>query len=140
MPSGVLVNLITGVFNDDNGNTGNIYKQDPTAIPNTFTLPMPIPYTSKGVGTAIPASELGGIQSSFNPTTECTTQMNVSATQYPSVMTYGLTSSNTSTNSMSYGQTVVPHTTFSPLGNTASKMIITNCYYALMIFAAMTVT
>lgn len=39
---------------------GNIYTGDEGAKPDTVTLPMPTPFTSKGVGSAIPASALGG--------------------------------------------------------------------------------
>ena len=52
------MNLITGDFTKfPNQATGNIYS--PGESPNTSTLPMPTPWTSKGVGTAIPASEVG---------------------------------------------------------------------------------
>jgi hypothetical protein len=52
------MNLITGDYTKlPNQVTGNIYS--PGESPNTSTLPMPAPWTSKGVGTAIPASEVG---------------------------------------------------------------------------------
>ncbi|KAL2214796.1 hypothetical protein M432DRAFT_554792 [Thermoascus aurantiacus ATCC 26904] len=55
-PSGEIVNLITGDYADK---PGNIYSADPAAKPNTATMHLPSPWTSKGVGSAIPASELG---------------------------------------------------------------------------------
>lgn len=52
-------NLITGDFELANGQTGNIYQGDTIAEPNTSTLVLPTPYTSSGVGSAIPASVVG---------------------------------------------------------------------------------
>ncbi|KAI8939009.1 hypothetical protein NX059_004851 [Plenodomus lindquistii] len=53
-------NLISGNFTNGNEN-GNIYESDPSARPNTATLPIPPQYTGTGVGAAIPATELGSI-------------------------------------------------------------------------------
>ena len=58
--SGDQVNLITGDFHAVSGEAGNIYCSNPLAQPNTASLSMPTPWTSKGIGTAIPASQLGG--------------------------------------------------------------------------------
>ncbi|OQV03765.1 hypothetical protein CLAIMM_08768 isoform 1 [Cladophialophora immunda] len=58
-PNGDYANLITGSYRLANGQTGNIYQGDTLEEPNTSTLPMPTPWTSKGVGSAIPASEVG---------------------------------------------------------------------------------
>lgn len=55
-PSGRQVNLITGEYEDG---TRNIYAADLGARPNTATMDLPTPWTSKGVGSAIPASILG---------------------------------------------------------------------------------
>ncbi|KAL2005553.1 hypothetical protein VTN00DRAFT_10046 [Thermoascus crustaceus] len=55
-PSGETVNLITGDYADK---PGNIYSADAAAKPNTVTMSLPSPWTSKGVGSAIPASALG---------------------------------------------------------------------------------
>lgn len=52
-------NLITGIYQLANGNTGNIYEGDTIDEPNTSTLPLPTPFTSKGVGSAIPATAVG---------------------------------------------------------------------------------
>ena len=52
------MNLITGNYTKlPSQTTGNIYGTGEP--PNTSTLPMPTPWTSKGVGIAIPASEVG---------------------------------------------------------------------------------
>ncbi|KAL2000533.1 hypothetical protein VTN02DRAFT_2954 [Thermoascus thermophilus] len=56
-PAGETVNLITGDYADRPG--ANLYSADPAAQPNTATMTLPRPWTSKGVGSAIPASELG---------------------------------------------------------------------------------
>ncbi|KAJ9211698.1 hypothetical protein DTO166G4_6705 [Paecilomyces variotii] len=55
-PSGRRVNLITGEYADG---SGNIYSANLGARPNTATMDLPTPWTSKGVGSAIPASILG---------------------------------------------------------------------------------
>jgi hypothetical protein len=57
--SGDLANLETGAYTLVNGSTGNIYSDDEAAKPNILTLPMPSQFTASGVGSAIPASDLG---------------------------------------------------------------------------------
>ncbi|EXJ87786.1 hypothetical protein A1O1_04713 [Capronia coronata CBS 617.96] len=54
------VNLVTGDYELANGQRGNIYQENSSDEPNTSALPMPTPFTSSGVGSAIPASEVGG--------------------------------------------------------------------------------
>ncbi|QSS66505.1 hypothetical protein I7I51_02692 [Histoplasma capsulatum] len=58
--SGDIVDLISGKYTRSNGETGNIYAGDEASKPNTSTMVLPPAWTSKGVGTAIPGSELGG--------------------------------------------------------------------------------
>lgn len=53
-------NLLTGDFTS-NGQQGNIYASAPADKPNTSTLSIPPQYTGTGVGSAIPANELGSI-------------------------------------------------------------------------------
>jgi hypothetical protein len=53
--------LITGIFRKADGETGNIYQADRGDQPNTSNLAMPTPWTSSGIGSAIPASELGSM-------------------------------------------------------------------------------
>jgi hypothetical protein len=60
-PAGTTANLITGDYELYNGSTGNIYTGDEGEKPNAATLSMPTPYTSSGIGSAIPASGLGGL-------------------------------------------------------------------------------
>ncbi|OCT49071.1 hypothetical protein CLCR_05023 [Cladophialophora carrionii] len=57
-PDGGQANLITGNYRLANGQRGNIY-QDSLDEPNTASLPIPTPWTSSGVGSAIPASQVG---------------------------------------------------------------------------------
>ncbi|KAF2007893.1 hypothetical protein P154DRAFT_516672 [Amniculicola lignicola CBS 123094] len=56
---GSTVNLINGTFTKSGGEKGDIYSQNPSAKPNTATLSIPPQYTAAGVGSAIPATELG---------------------------------------------------------------------------------
>jgi hypothetical protein len=58
-PAGDHANLITGDYELANGQSGNIYQGQTIDEPNTTTLMVPTPWTSSGVGSAIPASEVG---------------------------------------------------------------------------------
>ncbi|PGH36395.1 hypothetical protein GX50_00730 [[Emmonsia] crescens] len=58
-PSGGVVDLVSGKYVRTNGETGNIYAGDEASKPNTSTMVLPPAWTSKGVGAAIPGSELG---------------------------------------------------------------------------------
>jgi hypothetical protein len=58
--AGDVANLETGDYTLIGGQTGNIYSNNPAAKPNLVTLPLPSQFTAAGVGTAIPASALGG--------------------------------------------------------------------------------
>lgn len=57
------VNLINGNYTKAGGETGDIYSADPGAKPNTATLSIPPQWTSAGVGSAIPATELASVVS-----------------------------------------------------------------------------
>ncbi|OAX79885.1 hypothetical protein ACJ72_05795 [Emergomyces africanus] len=59
--SGDIVDLVSGKYTRSNGETGNIYTGDQASKPNTSTMILPPAWTSKGVGTAIPGSELGDV-------------------------------------------------------------------------------
>ncbi|PSN64706.1 hypothetical protein BS50DRAFT_602287 [Corynespora cassiicola Philippines] len=56
---GDTANLINGQYTKAGGETGDIYAEDPSAKPNTATMSIPPQWTAAGVGSAIPASELG---------------------------------------------------------------------------------
>ncbi|KAJ9615073.1 hypothetical protein H2200_001147 [Cladophialophora chaetospira] len=62
--NGDQANLITGMYRLANGSTGNIYQGDTLDEPNTSSMPIPTAWTSSGVGSVIPASELGSRPSS----------------------------------------------------------------------------
>lgn len=66
------VDLVYGDYTLKNGQKGNIYTVDnltSAPTPNTTTMAMPTPWTSKGVGSAIPATELGTTAELFTGTT-----------------------------------------------------------------------
>ncbi|KAF3891679.1 hypothetical protein GTR04_4879 [Trichophyton interdigitale] len=71
------VNLIQGNFTQPDGTQGNIYSGKDSA-PNTSTLPVPMPYTSAGVGSPIPGNKLG------NAATPDTTAPSTSTAKSPS--------------------------------------------------------
>jgi len=73
-PSGSKANLETGNYTLASGQTGNIYSSNPAEIPNTSTLPIPTPFTASGVGSAIPASALGGVTVTYTTTVSSTIQ------------------------------------------------------------------
>lgn len=58
---GSKANLLTGQYSKQGGESGNIYASDGAARPNTATLSIPPQFTGTGVGSAIPASEIGGV-------------------------------------------------------------------------------
>ncbi|EEH50276.2 uncharacterized protein PADG_06355 [Paracoccidioides brasiliensis Pb18] len=54
-----IVDLVSGDYTRSNGEKGNIYDGDEFSKPNTRTMQLPLAWTSEGVGSAIPGSELG---------------------------------------------------------------------------------
>jgi hypothetical protein len=58
--SGDFASLQTGEYTLANGTHGNIYSNNPSAKPDTSTLPIPTQFTASGVGPVISASALGG--------------------------------------------------------------------------------
>ena len=68
------VNLITGDFKTSKGDSGNIYAEHPEAKPNIAALTLPTQFTAAGVGSAIPATELGwAVETAGAMTKETTT-------------------------------------------------------------------
>ncbi|TEY57595.1 hypothetical protein BOTCAL_0212g00100 [Botryotinia calthae] len=72
-PSGATANLESGDYTEKDGTTGNIYSSNSAAKPNTATLPMPSQFTASGVGSAIPASALGGVTVTYTTTLPAST-------------------------------------------------------------------
>lgn len=58
LENGDKVDLINGNYTLSGGETGSIYSDD-SSKPNISTMDRPTQWTSSGVGTAIPGSELG---------------------------------------------------------------------------------
>jgi hypothetical protein len=58
--SGDSANLISGEFTAS-GQIGNIYAKSPGEKPNTATLSLPPQYTAAGIGSAIPANQMGSV-------------------------------------------------------------------------------
>lgn len=67
------VNLITGEYQMVDGSQGNIYTGTSVDPPNTSTLQLPVPFTSTGIGSAIPATEVGS-SASYPPATSTVSQ------------------------------------------------------------------
>lgn len=76
-PAGDEANLISGEYKKATGETGNIYDLDPADKPDTSDLPIPTPFTSSGVGSAIPGSMLGA--TSIGMSTSLSTSLITSA-------------------------------------------------------------
>ncbi|ERF74529.1 hypothetical protein EPUS_08940 [Endocarpon pusillum Z07020] len=82
--SGAIANLVSGDIALPNGRTANIYSDAPQARPVTSLLAVPTPWTSKGLGTAIPNSELGAAPS-YAATPAETTLALVNSLSFPSM-------------------------------------------------------
>ncbi|ESZ99591.1 hypothetical protein SBOR_0002 [Sclerotinia borealis F-4128] len=101
--SGATANLETGDYTNEDETTGNIYSSNEAAKPNTATLPMPSQFTASGVGSAIPASALGGVTITYTTTLPAST---IPATTIPattiseSIATYTISVPTTITTSI----------------------------------------
>ncbi|RVX73830.1 hypothetical protein B0A52_02720 [Exophiala mesophila] len=87
--SGGYVNLITGDYEMVDGSQGNIYAGTDVNPPNTSTLQLPVPFTSSGIGSAIPATEVGS--SASYPSTTSTISESVTETQATETTSQGPT-------------------------------------------------
>ncbi|KAK2841661.1 hypothetical protein FQN49_006037 [Arthroderma sp. PD_2] len=113
LANGDSVNLIKGNYTRSNGEAGNLY--DGGASPNLSTLPIPTQFTSKGVGTAIPGSELGG--AATYTVIEGTTR---DPTTIPATTIAESTKSGVVVPGTTVQETVVPGTTTGPATVTAT--------------------
>lgn len=61
-----------------------MYDEDPADKPETSELPMPTPWTSQGVGSAIPGSELGATATNAGSSSSSATSIQSTTTSWPS--------------------------------------------------------
>ncbi|KAI9642300.1 hypothetical protein NHQ30_009102 [Ciborinia camelliae] len=111
--SGATANLETGDYTNKDGTTGNIYSSNEAAKPNTATLPMPSQFTASGVGSAIPASDLGGLTITYTTTLPASTipATTIPATTIPeSVLAQTISVPTTITTSLSGTEVVSTET------------------------------
>jgi hypothetical protein len=109
-PLGDEANLISGEYRKADGETGNIYDLDPADRPDVSDLLIPTPFTSLGVGSAIPGSMLGA------------TAMPNSSSIASSTTTTGAASSATATTSTGPIPPLVTGMTSITLANTSSSL------------------
>lgn len=102
------VNLITGDYQMIDGSQGNIYAGTSVDPPNTSTLQLPVPFTSTGIGSAIPATEVGS--SASYPSATSTASQSVTETQAADTTSQGPTGTGIA----------APSNTWT-MGNTAGK-------------------
>ncbi|TKA62357.1 hypothetical protein B0A49_10671 [Cryomyces minteri] len=116
---GSTANLLTGDYTS-NSTSGNVYSASPADKPNTSTLSIPPQWTSSGVGSAIPITNLAQVFT-YTTTVSATT---IQATTYPattigastipaSTMGASTIPASTAAASIVSGSTVQPATTIS---------------------------
>ncbi|MCJ1371884.1 hypothetical protein MMC20_003104 [Loxospora ochrophaea] len=105
---GSIANLITGNYTLAAGPSGNMYSTDSSARPNTAALTLPTPYTSAGIGSAIPASELGN-EITYTTTLPATTVQ--PSTVAEETMSPIVLSGSTVSTKIAFAETTVPGTT-----------------------------
>ncbi|TKA65110.1 hypothetical protein B0A49_08705, partial [Cryomyces minteri] len=116
---GSTANLLTGDYTS-NSTSGNVYSASPADKPNTSTLSIPPQWTSSGVGSAIPITDLAQVFT-YTTTVSATT---IQATTYPattieastipaSTMGASTIPASTVAASIVSGSTVQPATTIS---------------------------
>ncbi|MCJ1417554.1 hypothetical protein MMC32_003898 [Xylographa parallela] len=104
--------LLTGQYTLSNGTTGNVYgSASSPEVPNTSTLTLPTPFTSSGVGSAIPASDLGGLATYTVTVPASTVQPTTVPPEVISPVVLGSTTIPTATTDPA---TTIPGTTIPP--------------------------
>ncbi|KAK2749114.1 hypothetical protein FQN55_003816 [Onygenales sp. PD_40] len=103
-------NLLTGEYTDKSGSKRNLYDEAHLPKPNTATMSMPQPWTSKGVGSAIPGSELGDL-ATYTTTIPGTTR---GASTIPASTIAATTVSGSVIPATTIPATTVPGTTIPP--------------------------
>lgn len=119
-PDGSAANLVSGNYTLANGTVGNLYGGNDAARPNTSTLSMPTPYTSAGVGSAIPASALGG-EATYTTTIPGTTVE--PTTVAPQTVAASVISGSTAVPATTKPATTIPGTTVAPKVLTITKPV-----------------
>ncbi len=146
--SGAIANLVSGDISLPNGRTANIYSDAPQAKPITSLLAVPTPWTSKGLGTAIPNNELGTVPSYATLPAE-TTFAPVNSPSFPSVTSvaestgtpitlnvtsYPSYSAASMSESYGYGPPVAPNaTTVTPSMGVATTNLVRGCPHSVLI-------
>ncbi|KAA6410196.1 MAG: hypothetical protein FRX48_05617 [Lasallia pustulata] len=115
------INLLTGNYTLPNGQPGNIYSA--ASAPNTATLSLPTLYTSAGVGSAIPASELGGIATYTTTIPGTTVEPTTLPAQTVTVVTTQAGGSTAVVGMTTVGPTTLPGTTLPAVTETYTKAV-----------------
>ncbi|ETN36496.1 uncharacterized protein HMPREF1541_08774 [Cyphellophora europaea CBS 101466] len=88
-PAGDMANLISGEYHMHDGTAGNIYDESPADKPDPSDLPIPTPWTSSGIGTAIPASQLGAKDTSVITSSSSAALSSSTTRNLPSALSAG---------------------------------------------------
>ncbi|MCJ1298708.1 hypothetical protein MMC08_001498 [Hypocenomyce scalaris] len=112
-------NLLTGNYTSPNGQPGNIYSA--ASAPNTATLTVPTPYTSSGIGSAIPASQLGG-EATYTTTIPGTT-IQPSTVAAQTVTATSVVGDSTVVVATTEAASTIPGTTIAPTTETFTKAV-----------------
>lgn len=115
---GSTANLLTGEYTKEGGEQANIYAQDQQAKPNTATLSIPPQWTAAGVGSAIPANELGSVVV-YTTTIPGTTY--TAPTVIPESTLVETHGDHTTTVSTIPAQTITAPTTVAPVTSTVTE-------------------
>ncbi|KAJ4375272.1 hypothetical protein N0V83_002358 [Neocucurbitaria cava] len=104
-------NLLTGNYTNG-GQSGNIYASDAQAKPNTATLSIPPQYTGTGVGSAVPASQLGSVivYTTTIPGTTFTAPTTVAETVRVATVSGQTVSETVSATTITQATTIAPQT------------------------------
>ncbi|KAI9863737.1 MAG: hypothetical protein M1824_006334 [Vezdaea acicularis] len=120
-------NLIDGSYTLKDGVTGNVYKDASISALNIATLTLPKPFTGTGIGSAIPANELGSLET-YTTTIPATTMpgSTIPATVLPAItISADTTIPATTVNGQSIAGTTVTDQTIRPTTISAQSVAAT---------------